>query len=142
MAEQLSDELLMERLTDEMERPAFNNWLGVKGVEITPEGEIHVLLPYRPEFGFDPSRSIFHGGIIASLIDIAGYAAVAIRSSAPTPTVTLTIDYLAPAIGDELLAKAQVRRSGRSLSRIDVDVYVGTRMVAMGRGVFSTKEPS
>lgn len=132
----------MSRLRGEMERAPFNRWLGVRALDVTEDGAVDIGLRFRPELGYHPTESIFHGGIIASLIDVAGYAALAIRSDGPTPTVTLTVDYLAPAMADELLAKAQVRRLGRSLSRVDIDVLAGARLVAIGRGVFSTREPA
>lgn len=133
---------MLARLRVELERPPFNKWLGVSAVAVKESGPIIVALPYRPEFSYDPDRTVFHGGVLASLIDIAGYAAIAIRCDVPTPTVSLHIDYMAPAIGDDLAAHSHVRRIGRSLSRVDVEVFAGTSMVAMGRGIFSTRERS
>lgn len=134
------DTSAMARLRREMEAAPFNRWLGVRALDVAGDGAVRVALPFRDELSYHPTEAIFHGGVIASLIDIAGYAAVAIRSEGPTPTVTLTVDYLAPAIAEELVAQAAIRRLGRTLSRVDVDVFAGSRMVAIGRGVFSTRE--
>lgn len=140
MADKATPEDLMLRLRGELERPPFNRWLAIEALDASADG-IAIRLPYRAEFSYHPAEAFFHGGVIASLIDVAGYAAIAILSSAPTPTVSLAIDYLAPATGPELIARARLRRMGRSLSRVDIDIFAGTRMVALGRGIFSTREP-
>lgn len=130
-----------DRLSCEVFRPGFNAWLGVEPVE-AGERHVSIRLPYRSEFGYHPTEPYYHGGIIASLIDIAGYAAVAIHFNRPTPTVNLHIDYLAPALGDSLVAEAEIRRLGKSLSRVDVNVMASGKLVALGRGVFMFKETS
>lgn len=131
---------MMDRLRSELERPPFNRWLGVLPIAVDGEDGISISLPYRPEFSHNPSEPVFHGGVVASLIDVAGYAAVAIRCGYSTPTVSLHIDYLAPAAGGDLMARGCVRRLGRSLSRVDVEIFAASRMVAIGRGTFSTKD--
>jgi len=67
-----------------------------------------------------------HGGAIATLADTAAMAAS--WSGAPVPeslrgsTVDLTVHYLAPANGTDLVADARVLRRGRSLVHVGVDV--------------------
>ena len=38
------------------------------------------------------------------------------------PTINLRIDYLKPAVGDALIAKARVRRAGKTVAVVDIDV--------------------
>lgn len=82
----------------------------------------------------------FHGGVIASLIDIAGdFALIAVLGHG-VPTINLRVDYLRPALGHDLLAAARVRRAGRSIGVVDIDVTgEGGRLIALGRGCYGTQ---
>ncbi|HKF63882.1 MAG TPA: PaaI family thioesterase [Dongiaceae bacterium] len=54
------------------------------------------------------------------------------------PTINLRIDYLCPAGGDTLTATASVRRAGRTIGVVDIDVTdTAGRLVAIGRGCYS-----
>ena len=131
----------LDALKRELERPPFNRWLAATPISADQDGKgVSISLPFRPEFSYDPTSNIFHGGVIAALIDMAGYAAVAIRHDFPTPTISLHIEYLAPATSSTLIANARLRKLGRSLSRVDVDVFGDDVLIAIGRGVFSTRE--
>jgi uncharacterized protein (TIGR00369 family) len=75
----------------------------------------------------------------ASLIDLAGHAAVAVKIGRKAPTIDLRIDYLRPAEGDSLIAHAKLLKAGRTVARVDIDVRdTQDRTVALGRGTFST----
>jgi uncharacterized protein (TIGR00369 family) len=127
------------RLEEEMRRPPFHAVLGPQAQEIDPEtGEVVIRVPYRPEFGRDPVAGGYHGGVIATLIDLAGHAAVATLIGRPAPTIDLRIDYLRSAPSVTLLARARVLRAGRTVARADVEVTADGVVVAVGRGTFST----
>ncbi|HVL77082.1 MAG TPA: PaaI family thioesterase [Noviherbaspirillum sp.] len=129
----------LARLEEEMRRPPFHAVLAPQAHAVDPEsGEVVIRLPFHPDFGRDPVHVGFHGGVIASLIDLAGHAAVAVKVGKPTPTVDLRIDYLRPAPGVTLEARARVLRAGRAIARADIDVLADGVLVAVGRGTFST----
>jgi uncharacterized protein (TIGR00369 family) len=69
-------------------------------------------------------RGFLHGGLSATLADTAGgYAAFSMMPAGSTPlTVEFKINFMAPAVGDVLIAEAHVLRSGRTLTVVDVDV--------------------
>ena len=52
--------------------------------------------------------------------------------------MNLRIDYLRPAIGSHMIASAKVRRSGRTVAVVDVEVIVEEKLVALGRCVQAT----
>lgn len=80
-----------------------------------------------------------HGGVIASLIDIAGDFALIWQLGHGVPTINFRTDYLRPAIDTDLLAHARVRRIGRTISVCDVDVYSEQgKLLALGRGTYAT----
>lgn len=136
IATQTTDGNLMDRLRDELTRPPYNAWLGLVALSADREAGVSVELPFRRELGHSPTVPVFHGGVVASLIDAAAYSAVAIHQDAPTPTVSLNVDYVSPAVGEKLVAQARVRKAGRLLSRVDIDVFAAGRLVALGRGTF------
>jgi uncharacterized protein (TIGR00369 family) len=102
-------------------------------------GELAVRAPFRPAVERFPGTGQWHGGPIAALIDIAGDYAAGIRLGRALPTIDLRIDYLRPAIATGLVFRAAVRRSGRTVAVVDVEV-VDDRgaLVALGRGVYGT----
>jgi uncharacterized protein (TIGR00369 family) len=132
---------LLARLHEEMLRPPFNRWLAPEVLSVDEANQVVDLsLPFRPELGHHPLQPFFHGGVIAALADAAGHAAVAVFHGRPTPTVTLSIDYLAPATGSTLTARGILRRLGRTLSRADVELHCESKLVALARGTFSSKD--
>jgi len=79
----------------------------------------------------------FHGGAIASLIDVVGDFAIGMQVGGGVPTMNLRIDYLRPAVGAYIDAVAVVRKAGRSAAVVDIDVTsVDGKLVAIGRGTY------
>jgi uncharacterized protein (TIGR00369 family) len=113
------------------------DFLGIVVVESDCEAGLLVLrMPFRPEISRG-GRNQFHGGALATLIDLAGDFAVGMRLGGGVPTASLHIDYLRPATGAWVQARALVRRQGRTLATVDVELTCadGT-LVALGRGTF------
>ena len=128
-----------DRLIGELARPPFHGWLKPTAVSVDVERrEIETSVAYRRELSHDPDAGIFHGGVVEALVDITGYAAVAIWQDIATPTMALHIEYLRPAVGDELRARGMLRRMGRAVARVDVEVSAGGSLVALGRASYST----
>ncbi len=114
---------------------------GMKVVRLDAEAlEIAVELPMRPEFERRAGTGQWHGGPIAALIDTAGDYALALHAGGPVPTIDFRTDYLRPAVDTSLTAAARVRRAGRTVGVVDVDVTDdGGRLVAVGRGSYGTR---
>jgi len=95
---------------------------------------------YGPAVERQPGTGQYHGGVIASLIDIAGdYALIAVLGYG-VPTINFRVDYLRPAARTDLLACAHVRRAGRTIGVVDIDVTdTQARLVALGRGCYGTQ---
>src|SRR5271155_4645065 len=106
-----------------LEQSPFSAILGLK-VEASSEGEAVVRMPFdlRLLNAGGPLMPI-HGGAIASLADFAACAAVwtmpQTRSSA---TISMTVNYAAPAVKTDLVALAQVRRGGQRIASIAVEI--------------------
>jgi uncharacterized protein (TIGR00369 family) len=134
-------ESAMERLVQEMARPPFHDVLRPQAVSVDADGSVVVRLSFRPEFARGRESPFYHGGVIASLADIAAHAAIAVRVGRMVPTIDLRIDYLRGAPAGDLTATGRILTVGRSVGRADVEI-VGSegKVVAVARGAFSTRE--
>jgi uncharacterized protein (TIGR00369 family) len=97
--------------------------LGVQVDAIEAE-RVRLRLPFKDE-NSNPGRAL-HGGVLASLIDVAGTAAawtgIDERPGIETSTLDLSVNYLAAAIGEDIVATAQVLRRGKEIVYSEVDV--------------------
>lgn len=102
------------------------------------KSELSVRMPLHAGLERRAGTKQYHGGAIAALIDTAGDFAIGMLLGGGVPTINLRIDYLKPAVGDALKATARVRRSGKTVAVIDIDVFDEKGgLVAIGRGTYS-----
>ena len=118
----------------------FHRFLGIELVDMSKEdGTVTLSLTAREEFSRSDERVELHGGIIASLIDIAGDYAIALQLGQGVPTINLHVDYLRLARGKQAFAKAKTIRCGRSIGTVDIEVTdENATLFAIGRGTYST----
>ena len=97
--------------------------LGLEVVSISA-GVCVAQLPYSAELVGDPATGVLHGGVVTSLLDTAGGAAVlsALGEPIALATLDLRIDYLRPST------------PGQSV-RARVECYKKTYNIAFARGV-------
>lgn len=120
---EVQDPEFARRVRESFERQGLMKHLGAELVSLQPGGaEIRVL--FRPEL--TQQHDYFHAGVSGAVADSAcGYAAFTLM---PADSSVLTVEYkmnlLAPADGDELIARAHVVRSGRTLKICTADVFV------------------
>jgi len=115
----------------------FIRFAAIRVLSVDTEAQTAAFaMPFRSEFERGAGTGQFHGGPIASLIDTAGCMALIAVAGRGAGTVDFRTDYLRPAAG-ELQAQARVRRAGRTMGVVDVDVLdTAGRLVATGRGTF------
>jgi uncharacterized protein (TIGR00369 family) len=119
----------------------FQNLLGLRldSFDVT-EQSLTIRSIYGPNVERSAGTGQYHGGVIASLIDIAGDFALIALLGHGVPTINLRVDYLRPAARVDLLATARVRRAGRSIGVVDIDVVdTAGRLIAIGRGCYGTQ---
>jgi uncharacterized protein (TIGR00369 family) len=93
----------------------------------------------RADFERGAGSGQWHGGPIAAIIDTVGDYAVVMMTRGGVPTMNIRVDYLRPAIKTDLRAKALVRKLGRSISVVDIDVWdASEKLIAVGRGTYGT----
>jgi uncharacterized protein (TIGR00369 family) len=93
-------------------------------------------LPYNPEFNHGLGDT--HGGIIATLLDNAGWFAAAVHYDSWIATVEMQVRLLEPAKREPLRAVGRVLRVGQSLAVAEMEARTLTgRLVASGSGTFT-----
>lgn len=101
--------------------------------------QLVVRATMRPEFERGRGSGQWHGGPIAAIIDTVGDFALVMTLGRPLPTVNFRVDYLRPAIDTALIVTATVRRSGRLVGVVDIDVAdEAGRLLAIGRATYAT----
>jgi uncharacterized protein (TIGR00369 family) len=114
--------------------------LGMEEITLDPSGVVTGELPLLAAHERQAGTGQFHGGPLASFIDTIGDLAVAAAVGGGVPTINLRIDYLKPATGPRLTAKASVRRLGRTVAVCDIDVFDAKgSLVAIGRGTYGSQ---
>ena len=120
--------------------PPFYRHLGLE-LDALADGKSAIRLPFRKEYG--NSRGEVHGGAIATLVDAAMSQAVrsTVELDARVATISMTINYLAPGVGD-LLGRGTVTRGGRSLSFVEAEVTdAGGNVVCRATATFRAGAP-
>lgn len=111
-----------EELTKFLEIAPFHRWLGLEIGRITTDG-IEITMPLRPEIISIPSpQPVVHGGILASLIDLAGLYAILSQGGKAHGTAYMHTDYHRNAVEGPLTAKARVLKLGRRMSTAAISV--------------------
>jgi uncharacterized protein (TIGR00369 family) len=131
----------LSELQEHLRSPPFHQLFDLTCVRFDRDaGELEILMRYTPSVERSAGTRQYHGGPIASLIDIAGDYALWAMLGFGVPTINLRIDYLRPAAATDLKAVARVRRAGRTVGVVDIDVMDDQdRVIAIGRGCYGTK---
>ena len=113
----------LHTLATRCEQAPYHTGLGIR-VESIEADRVRLRVPFKDDIA-NPGRAL-HGGVAASAIDIAG-ALAAWTGFDPGPqmesgTLDLSVNYLAAAIGEDILATAEVLRRGKELVYSDVDI--------------------
>lgn len=121
----------------------YHRWLGLDVVGLSDD-TIEVKVPWREEWAVDfDDRRVAHGGIVATLVDIAADWSLVRRTRRPVPTIDLRVDYHAAALPGDLLARGRVIKWGSRFSSAEGYVYDrDAKLVASGRGIFLTTSAS
>ena len=132
----LSKEELQQRLA----HSAFIDFLNLTVLTADPDnGQVVMRAMMRPEFERGRGTRQWHGGPLAAIIDTVGDFALVMLLGRPLPTVNFRVDYLRPAIDTALIVTATVRRNGRLVGIVDVDVAnEAGQLLAIGRATYAT----
>lgn len=96
--------------------------IGAELVRVEP-GVVEISLPYRKDL--TQQDGYLHAGIIATIADsAAGYAAFSLMpEGSGVLSVEFKVNLLRPAKGEKFLARAEVIKSGKTLTIVRADVF-------------------
>ena len=102
----------------------YARFLGLEG----QEGGV-IKLPYGGVFIGNPILPALHGGVTASVLQIAAQThvidALSIPLTSPPKLIDFTVDYLRRGLPEDGFAKAQLTRAGRRFASVSVTMWQG-----------------
>ncbi|NQD96554.1 thioesterase family protein, partial [Pseudomonas sp. CrR25] len=128
---------LQQAISSFFQRIPFNQVLGIQLEELSPE-RVVMTLPMKDALIGNFVQGILHGGVIASLLDVAGDAMALIgaferHQHLPSAermarlsklgTIDLRIDYLRPGRGQQFTARAVLLRSGNKVAVVRSELH-------------------
>ena len=111
------------RIIQALERAPFAALLNLK-IESAAGGAATVRMPFDLRILNEggPAAPI-HGGAIAALADVAACAAVwSLAETTRTATISMTVNYTGFAVNSDLIAHARVKRRGKRIASLSVEV--------------------
>jgi uncharacterized protein (TIGR00369 family) len=96
--------------------------IGAELASVTP-GAVEIRLAFNDKL--TQQNAFIHAGVITSILDSAcGYAALSVApEDAEVLSVEFKINLLAPAVGESFIARAQVKRAGKTLTVCTADAF-------------------
>jgi len=138
----MSDDALVKMVIDMYPEIAFQKLLNIQ-IEDAKIGQNHavVRLPFHEQLC--GGGKAYHGGVISSLIDLTGALAAwcghDTAKGMKASTVTLNVQFLSAALGQDIVATAQVKRRGKDLNFVDIVVETADeakKLIATGSMVY------
>ena len=111
-----------ERIRLSFSRQGLMKTLGASLGGISP-GAVEIIL--RPSPAISQQHGFVHAGAVSAIADsAAGYAALSLmRAGTGILTTEFKINLLAPAVGERIIARGRVVKSGRTLTLVQTEVF-------------------
>jgi uncharacterized protein (TIGR00369 family) len=137
----MSDDFTSEQVQALITRAPYHRWLGLTVLAVGDDG-IELKAKWREEWVVHPDRRNTHGGVIATLVDIAADWAMLKRNGRPVPTIDLRVDYHRLAMPGDLIAHGKAVRSGSQFATAEAQIFdLKGNLIASGRGTYLTAPP-
>ncbi len=110
------------RLSASFAKQGLMRLFGATMTRIAP-GQVEIALTPRPELS--QQHGFVHGGALTAIADsAAGYAALSLMpANRGVLTTEMKINFLAPAAGDNIIARGKVLKAGRTLSLVQTEIF-------------------
>ncbi len=114
-----------ERVTASFDRQAAMRTIGARLVRTLP-GMVDIELPWND--GLTQQGGVLHAGIVAAILDSAcGYAAMTLMpEGSEVVSVEFKVNLLARARGERIVARAKVKKAGKTITVVDADAFAIT----------------
>jgi uncharacterized protein (TIGR00369 family) len=116
----------MERIRESFGRQGLMQTLGAVLESVEP-GIVTITCGFNE--GLTQQHGLFHGGVVAGLVDVAcGYAALSVMpADREVLTVEFKVHFLKPAQTEQVIAVGRVVQAGRTLTVCEGSVFDATR---------------
>ena len=130
----------------------FNHTLGLKIAQMV-ESPVRITLDMRDGLIGNYTRSMLHGGVISSCLDVAGGLAVfrdvaLLAGDVPAArleerlakigTIDMRVDFLRPGQGESFYTTGSIVRTGRRVSVARMELYNDKdKLIAAGTGAYA-----
>lgn len=141
MTEELGDgglpnKLGFDELAAMVTSAPFHRWMNLRLLALNPR-DVVIEMPWRDEIVSSPKHGYAHGGLLATLIDLAADYAVAAKLGRGVPTVDMRVDFHRPAMPGALRVTGRVIKLGRTLANAEAWVAgEAGKLLASGRATF------
>ncbi len=111
-----------ERVTASFDRQAAMRTIGARLTRILP-GVVEIELPWDERL--TQQGGVLHAGMVAAILDSAcGYAAMTLMpDGSEVVSVEFKVNLLAPARGERIVARAKVKKAGKTITVVDADGF-------------------
>jgi uncharacterized protein (TIGR00369 family) len=143
MPHRASNPTFVEEVKKSFAKQTVMSLIGAELTRVEP-GIIEITLPYRRDL--TQQHGYVHAGIVTTIADSAcGYAAYTLMPpGSDVLAVEFKVNLLRPAIGEIFTARAEVLKSGRTLTVVRADVHAATgeqrELVAIMQGTMMRLE--
>jgi uncharacterized protein (TIGR00369 family) len=117
------------RVRESFSRQHVMAMIGASMITVEP-GIVEIELPWRSDL--TQQDGYVHAGIVTTILDSAcGYAAFTLMpADSSVLSVEFKVNLLAPASGKKIRARAEVKRSGRTLTVCSADAFADETLCA------------
>jgi uncharacterized protein (TIGR00369 family) len=125
MSHKATNPTFVQDVKESFAKQSVMDLIGAELTRVEP-GVIEITLPYRTDL--TQQHGYIHAGIITTIADSAcGYAAYTLMPpGSDVLAVEFKVNLMRPAKGDAFVARAEVAKSGRTLTVVRADVHALT----------------
>jgi len=111
-----------QKVRQSFARQSLMSTIGAELTAVKP-GAVEIHMPFSSKL--TQQHNFIHAGVIASILDSAcGYAAMSVApENADVLSVEFKVNLLSPAVGESFVARAQVKRAGKTLTVCTADAF-------------------
>jgi uncharacterized protein (TIGR00369 family) len=111
-----------QKVRESFSRQALMTTIGAT-LTAVGSGSVEIRIPFSAKL--TQQNDFIHAGVITSILDSAcGYAALSVApEKAEVLSVEFKVNLLAPAVGESFVARAQVKRAGKTVTVCTADAF-------------------
>lgn len=122
MSDRTANDDMAARIRGSFGKQGLMTTLGATIGEISP-GAVEIILP--ASCSVSQQHGFIHGGAVSAIADTAaGYSALSLMPAGRgVLTTEFKINFVAPALGDRIIARGRVVKAGRTLTLTQAEVF-------------------